>query len=473
MSSTNRFLLAAISIVLMASPAAAQQEPAAAQQAPDFTTGIWTRSNLLGDAGGVRSTLGNYGISLGLQDTNEVLGNATGGVRQGSAYDGLTQIGVGLDTMKAFGWEGGTFNLSILQIRGSNLSTSNLRTLQTASGIEAQSTTRLWELWYQQAFLDGRFDLKLGQQSLDQEFITSQGSSLFINTMMGWPALPSLDMYAGGPAYPLSSLGVRLRDHPAGSVTLLGGAFDDNPPGGPFNNDSQLRDAERWGVRFNTTTGVLFIGEIQYALNQPAEGDVSNAPQSGLPGTYKLGFWYDTGKFFDQRFDAQHLSLADPASSGVPRTLWNNFSIYAVADQVVWQPDPQGPRALGVFLRVMGAPGDRNLISFSANGGVTLKAPLPGRDNDTAGIGFGVAKVSGSASGLDKDTAFFTETPFPVRSTETFIEATYQLTVVPWFQLQPDFQYVFLPGGGIPNPSTPGRRIANEAVFILRSVVTF
>ena len=48
-----------------------------------------------------------------------------------------------------------------------------LGTLNTASGIEAEATTRLWEMWYQQSFLDKRVDVKIGQQSIDQEFITS------------------------------------------------------------------------------------------------------------------------------------------------------------------------------------------------------------------------------------------------------------------------------------------------------------
>jgi porin len=66
---------------------------------------------------------------------------------------------------------------------------------------------------------------------------------------MGWPILPSVDLYAGGPAYPLSSLGVRLRTHHAGPLTLLGGVFNDNPPGGPFNDDSQLWGSEASGTR--------------------------------------------------------------------------------------------------------------------------------------------------------------------------------------------------------------------------------
>ena len=442
---------------------------------PGFMTGLFgsARTNLLGDIYGVRPLLYQYGVSLGLQETSEVFGNATGGVRRGAAYDGLTTMSMGIDLQKAIGLEGGIFNVSAFQIHGRNLSADNLYTLQTASGIEAQRATRLWELWYQQSFLGGKADIKIGQQSLDQEFYGSQYSGLFINTMMGWPLIPSVDLYAGGPAYPLSSLGVRLRTQPIDNMTVLLGVFDDNPPGGPFFNDSQVRGASQSGTKFNTNTGALIFGEVQYAINSPVLGqmDYGNS-KPGLPGVYKLGFWYDTGKFFDQRFDTQGLSLADPNSNGDPRARRHNYSVYGVFDQVVWRPDPDGARSVGIFARIMGAPGDRNLANFSVNGGAVLKAPLPGRDNDSVGLGFGFAKISPSAINLDRDQNFFNGS-YPVRGSETFIEATYQYQVAPWWTLQPDFQYVWTPSGGIPNPLQPDKRVGNSATFGLRTNIVF
>jgi porin len=457
-----------------ATPAAGGATPPATGE-PDFTTNLWTRSTLLGDAGGFRTKLASVGLSFGIQDTNEVFGNVTGGIKTGAAYDGVTLMSVGLDTQAAFGWEGGTFNVSAWNIRGNNLSAQNLLVLQTVSGIEAADTTRLWEAWYQQAFLDNKMDVKIGQQSLDQEFITSQGSSLFLNTVMGWPMIPSVDLYAGGPAYPLSSLGVRLRVRPSENLTILGGVFQDNPPGGPFNADSQLLGSTRWGGNFNLRTGALMIAEVQYAINQPVTGQMVTPDQKpgGLPGVYKLGAWFDTAPFYSQQYDNTGLSLANPASTGIPQTQWHNFSLYGVMDQTVWQPDPTAPQAVGVFARVMGAPGDRNLVNFSVNAGATLKAPLPTRDNDTLGVGFGFAKVSAGAIALDQAMNYYSGTFGPVRSSETFLEVTYQIQATPWWTVQPDFQYFFTPGGGIVNPNNPSQSVGNAAVFGLRSVVTF
>ncbi|MGC8491269.1 MAG: carbohydrate porin [Syntrophobacteraceae bacterium] len=437
-------------------------EPCAAE-----STGLWERSQLFGDMAGLRTFLEKYGMTFSLNETSEVLGNVTGGIHRGAVYEGATAMSLALDTDKAFGRQGGTFFVSALQIHGRGLTTNNLDNIQTVSGIEAERATRLWELWFDQAFAGGKADVKIGQIGIDQEFIVSQGCCLFINAMMGWPVLPAADLYAGGPAFPLSSPAVRFRVQPDRSVTVLAGVFDDNPPGGPFDDDSQLRGAEASGTRFNMTTGALFISEVQYAVNPPScEGRGKSA---GLPGTYKLGAWYDTARFPDQRFNSSGGLLAE---GGVARMVRNNFSIYGIADQAVWR-EAGGKRMVSAFARFMGAPPDRNLIDWSLNTGVSTTALLPGRCNDIFAIGCGWAHISGAAADFDRDTSFSRHFPYPVRGSEEFIELTYQCQVAPWWIVQPDLQYIINPGGGVSNPLNPSEKIGNEFVFGVRTLVNF
>jgi len=430
---------------------------------------IWERSNLLGDMGGLRPWATDHGVTLTFTEQDELKANVSGGLKRGATVDGLTTLGAQVDTDKAFGWAGGTLNISLLNIHGRALSPYYLGNLQTASGIEASPTTRLWEVWAQQSFADGLFDVKIGQQSLDQEFLASTNSAIFVNTMMGWPMLPSADLYAGGPAYPLSSLGVRLRVNAPDNFTFLAGVFDDNPPSGPFNNDSQLRGSTRWGGNFNLRTGALFIAEAQYTRNVKAPGD-AKAPE-GLPTSAKIGFYADTGNFHDQQLAANGTWLAaNPSLS--PAKVPGNSAFYALIDQGIWKAAPDSPRVLSVFLRGLTAPTKQNLIDVSINGGLTLTAPLEGRDADTAGLGFGYAHISTRAQAYDQDVAILNGNLTPVRSSETFIEATYQAQVTPWLQVQPDVQYVMSPGGGAANPVT-GKKIGNEWVFGIRSNITF
>jgi porin len=432
-----------------------------------------TRSNfLLGDMWGLRTFLSQYGLSLAVQETSEVLGNANGGVRQGTAYDGLTQMIMQLDTQRAFGLYGGLANVSALYVHGSNLSAENLATLQTASGIEADRSLRLWELWYQQKFLDeNRLDVKVGQQSLDQEFMVSNNALYFVNTMFGWPMVPSADLPGGGPAYPLSALGVRFRWRPINELTFLAGVFNGSPVAVNNSGDSQVANPS--GTTFPTHGGQLAIAEMQYSY--PSLGNVVYPDEPvALARTYRLGMWYDTENFADQRFDNTGLSLANPASTGIPGNHRGNYSIYAVADQMVWIWDKDANRNLSIFGRAMGTPeADRNLVTLSLNAGFVLHQPLQYRNDDTFGIGMGYAKVSNRASALDQDTANFSGAFFPVRRSETFIEATYQYQATPWWQIQPDLQYVFNPGGGTQDTNNPTQRVGNEVVIGLRTNILF
>jgi porin len=425
---------------------------------------------MLGDMGGLRTLLSKYGMSLNIAETSEVLGNISGGAHQGFEYDGLTQAVLQLDTQRAFGLHGGTFDVSALQIHGRNLSADNLQTLQTSSGIEADRSTRLWELWYQQKFLEDRFDIKIGQQSLDQEFMVSQNALLFVNTMFGWPLVPSYDMPGGGPAYPLSAPGIRLRARPTDSITVLGGVFAGSPVTKDFGDPQQQNPS---GTTFPINNNLLAIAEIQYSY--PSLGTMVEPDQpEPLAGTYRLGAWYDGQRFADQEFDTNGLSLANPDSNGDPRTHRGDFAVYAVVDQMLHRDVEDADKTINFFARAMGTPLlDQNLIEFSMNAGFTMHDPIPHRDDDTVGIGMGYGKVSSRASDLDRDSAAFSGSFYPTRTDETFIEATYQYQLTPWCQLQPDFQYIFNPGGGLPNPTVEGRRIRDEAVLGLRINIVF
>ena len=112
-------------------------------------------------------------------------------------------------------------------------------------------------------------------------------------------------------------------------------------------------------------------------------------------------------------------------------------------------------------------------LSISVNAGLTFHEPILHRDADTVGIGLGWAKVSHSAALLDRDTGFWSGTFIPVRTSETYLEVTYQYQLTPAVQLQPDIQYVINPGAGVLNPDGSGNTIKNELVLGLRTNILF
>jgi porin len=193
-----------------------------------------------------------------------------------------------------------------------------------------------------------------------------------------------------------------------------------------------------------------------------------------LSRVYKIGAWFNSENFADQQYDNTGLSLADPASNGLPRGHHGNYGFYATADQMVWMDPAESDHNVNVFGRILWAPqADRNFITFSMNAGITVHEPFPHRDGDTFAIGMGFAKVSNAAAGLDRATAAFTGAFTPTRSSETYLEVSYQYQVAPWWQLQPDMQYVFNPGGGVANPDHPSKRVGNEFILGLRTNILF
>lgn len=204
-------------------------------------------------------------------------------------------------------------------------------------------------------------------------------------------------------------------------------------------------------------------------------------PGQGAPlgHTYKIGAWYNSEMFDDLQYDTDGRSLASPLSNGQPLQHHGDYSVYAVADQMVWRRAGIPNETVSVFGRIMYTPqADRNLIDFALNAGVVWHDPLPNRATDTASLGMGFAHVSSSAAAYDSAVAAFAHITDPgsfnpIRSSETYVEASYIYQVHPWWQIQPDIQYVFRPGGGIANPNDPSTLVGNELVVGVRTNILF
>src|SRR3954452_25055426 len=204
-----------------------------------------------GDPGGMRAALKRAGIEYSLIYIGEALGNASGGLKRGTIYEGRLDLQLDADLDKLGGWKGATLHANFYQIHGRGLSRYYLGNLATASGIEALASTRLYELWLEQTLLDGKAALRGGQLAADTEFLVSQYAGLFVNGTFGWPAITGVNLPSGGPAFPLATPGARLKLSPSSEVSFLFAAFNGDPagPAGPFDDpDPQRRN--RNGTNF-------------------------------------------------------------------------------------------------------------------------------------------------------------------------------------------------------------------------------
>jgi porin len=448
-------------IVQAADEMAPAADGSAAAAAP--AAGLLDQESLTGDWFGYRKRLEDAGIQLGGDEIVETLGNPIGGVRQGAVIDGRWEIFANLDLEKLFDWDGVLLHANAYQIHGRGLTGNDVGNLLTVSNIEADRSTRLFTLWLQKEFFAQALSVRAGQLAADDEFFVSQNATTFINSTFGWPAILGANLPSGGPAYPLATPGIRARVAVSPTVAVTGAIFSGDPAdAGP--GDPQQRDAS--GTDFRFDGGVFLIDEIAYAA--PA-GDTE-----GIPGTFKVGLWYHSARFADQRTDNRGLSLADPASSGMPSLHRGDYGAYVITDQMLWRDPRNSDQGLAGFLRLAGNPADRNLIEFHIDTGLSYKGLLPGRDSDTTGIAVSYSRISAVERALARDLSGFTNVGRPLPDFESALEATYQAQIAAWWIVQPDLQVIFHPGARLPD-LTSARSTAwpNAVVVGVRTALIF
>ena len=414
---------------------------------------------LLGDWGGVRSQLSKQGIGFGLQEQTEFWANLAGGIKQGATYDGLTTANLCIDLEKAVHWTGAKIFTFGYQIWGPGPTRDYVGALQLISSIEATPSTKLYDLWFEQELFDGKVSFRFGQGGVDDEFMAAPYDALYLNSSFTLPPLIALNLPSGGPAYPLAAPFARLQLNPTNEISLMSGVFTEDPAP-PGSGNPQERDLH--GTAFRLDDHALSITELSYTPS--FLGD--------LQGVYKLGMWFATGPFADQLRSTDGLSLANPASNGIPLTHAGDYAVYAIANQMLWHKPKTEDQGIGVFLSIQHSPADRNVNSLFIDGGVNWKGPLPGRSHDAAGIALTYAGISSALRQFSRDVIYFTGLGAPFAQGEPIIEATYRLRLTPWFKLQPDLQYVINPGAGIPTPRSP-LPLKNALVAGVRVTVNF
>jgi porin len=409
--------------------------------------------------------LTQHGVKFAATYIGEVLGNVSGGLKQGAVYEGRLNLAVDVDLQKLAGLDQLTFHANMFQLHGEGLSRSNLQNFFVVSGIEALPSTRLYEAYFEKKWGNNAVSLKAGQLAADSEFFNTKYTDVHTNASMGWPAITSVDLPSGGPSPPLAALGARLLVNVSDSVAILGAVFDGNQAG-PGADDPQQRD--RYGVNFRVNDPPLVLGQVQYSWNNK-KGDPS------LAGAVKFGGWRNFGAFSDLRYASNGVSLASPASSGTPAMLSGDFGVWGVVEQQIYRVPESDDRGIGVFGRVSSSPTDSSLIDLYADAGVEFIGLSEARPNDKFGVAAGYAHVSRRAQALDADLRVLMGPPWPQRSFEGLFTAVYQYEIRAGWTLQPNLQYILHPGGGATDPlsTNPGHLLRNAAVLGLRTTLKF
>src|SRR5262249_54673609 len=101
------------------------------------------------DVAHLRQALADAGFAVGGLYLGETFAN-TGGIHQGSTYDGVLWTYLLGDLHKAGLWKGLCFYADSYQIHGRSITADNINSLVTVSNYEALPSTRLSALWLEQ-----------------------------------------------------------------------------------------------------------------------------------------------------------------------------------------------------------------------------------------------------------------------------------------------------------------------------------
>jgi porin len=418
-----RLRSAAIALLLCAAPAAAEivqgtDDTGQTGDLPwlewDYATGDWWRN---------RSVFSDSGFDFTATYTAQVWGNVVGGIEQNAAYFGLLQFGLDADLEKAIGWKGGSFNTTWVWLSGDQPTAQFVGANFAVSGIEAPADFRCLDLWIQQKLFSEKLTLRAGMFNADRDFTVSEYANFFLNSGFGWPILYNGEL-GGPPAYPFAAPGVYAALEPTEGWILQAAVMQ----GDAYTDSANFH----WNI--DRMNGLLFLNEAIYTW--------SKAP---LPGTAKLGALFTTGY---------------PDIPGETDTeAWGGSFFYGIVDQALYNEagsTPDNPQGLGWFARGgFAAPQRSSSLGMLVETGLVYAGPFPGRDDDSAGLGFIWNQSSPQqASALEGSN----------RGLEMIFEASYQWQLAPWCSVQPDLQYILQPNGStaIPNALVLGISVAIE-----------
>jgi len=359
----------------------------------------------------LRNILEGKGLSFDLVYTADFVTNHSGGLKTNSdvdtsiSYLANTDLIVELDTEKAGFWNGGTFHAHFFNHHGAEPSKRKIGDFQIADGFETNKVTKVYEFWYEHSFDLYGTDLSMliGLHDLNSEFNISEYGLLFIHSSFGFNNEISNNIPVSN--FPVAAPGIRVKWEPTDNLYFMAEVSD----GDPGKNED--------GLNLKLSSSKVSFFELGYHF-----GDQEKSKT--MPGTYKIGGWYHSGKFDDVR---------DTDENDDPRKHDDNYGLYFIADQMLIPG--KGKRGLGAFFQIGGVPDDRNEVDFYVGGGLRYQGIIPTRENDILGLAVAHASISDDLRDVEKRDRH-----------ETAVELTYRAKIFPWFAIQPGVQTIFNPG---------------------------
>ncbi|MFK3797765.1 carbohydrate porin [Pseudomonas sp. NPDC088444] len=393
---------------------------------------------MLGDWGGKRSELSQQGYDFKLDTVIEVGSNLHGGYNHDKAtrYSDQFALGAHLDLQKILGWHDAEFQVTLTNRNGDNISNDRVSDPRVGTISSSQevwgrgNVTRLTDLWYQQKFLDQKLSIKVGRFNEGEDFNTFpcdfQNLSFCGSQVGNW---------GGGIWYnwPISQWALRVKYQLNPELFVQVGAFEQNP--------SNLENDNNFKLSGSGTKGAVLPVEL-----------VWSPKVNGLPGEYRLGYYYSTADSSDVYKDSNGryaaLSGDDYASSSSKHGMW-----LTLRQQVTSQASDNS-RGLSLFANGTVHDKKTNIIDNYVALGATYTGPFDARPKDDIGLAVGRIHVNPAyrkninLQNQANNVSDYTDPAFlPVQDTEYNAELYYGVHVANWLTVRPNLQFIRHPGG--------------------------
>jgi porin len=130
------------------------------------------------------TTFAQSNITIDASLAHDVLGNVSGGIKQGVSVLDYGTLGFSFNTESAELWNGGKLYINTAFTAGGNPSANLIGDLQIVDNIEAGNHFYMQELWYKQNITDN-ISITFGLQDYNAEFMSREESGLYINSTFG------------------------------------------------------------------------------------------------------------------------------------------------------------------------------------------------------------------------------------------------------------------------------------------------
>jgi porin len=414
----------------------------------------WSRPRLTGSWGGLRDDLGKRGVTLDVDLSQFGQGVASGGRETGFEYSGVGDYTLNVDTGKLGLWPGGFLNVHA-QNRFGRTVNKKAGALEAVNGYALfpkadGSVVALPNLTFAQ-FLARWFGLYLGKIDTlggDENEFAHYDPNKFMNVGFDFNltlGLVPISTLGGGiillptqdPAEAIVSLSVFDSD---GKTTTTG--FDNF-----FTNGVMLAGEARVRIKpFGLTGHQLLGGTWSNKDRVSLDQDPSNIARMLLFSRFPR--LEDPGPLLRDLLSRFFPSLLVPVQPLKMTT--NAWSVYYNFDQFLWSPEGHPDRGVGVFFRFGVSDGIANPIKYHYNAGVGGKGVVPGRPQDSFGIGWSNVQFSNNL------VPFLRQRLGLGLEHENAVEMYYNAALTGWLNLTADLQIVNPGLKKTLDPSAPG-----------------